>query len=313
MINKNKIKEKISFTIKNLTDIPSRLDNVLFKRFPLYSRSYFQILVKNNLIKVNNKIVIKNSYKPTLDDVIEVSFPEEKSFDLKPQNINLEIIDQQKDFIIINKPAGLMVHPSPNNEDDKSVVAGLLYKFSELKDFHDRERPGIVHRLDQNTSGLLITVRNIPTQISFSKMFQNREINKTYLAVVKGHPNKGGKIDFDIGRHPKKRHMMSHLGISPKTAVTYYKVLVYYKDCSLVEVRIITGRTHQIRVHLAAIGHGVIGDPIYGYQSKQIKRQALHAWKLDFEYKNKKYSYVKPVPEDMVQLLKTLNNRELSF
>ena len=141
-------------------------------------------------------------------------------------------------------------------------------------------------------------------------MLKNREVKKTYLAVVKGHPQKEGKIDIPIGRHPNKRNLMSHTSFEKKPSLTYYKVLEYFKTESLVEVRIITGRTHQIRVHFAAIGHGLIGDENYGYLSKLISRTALHAHKLSFEYKGKTFEYKKEVPQDFEELLNHLKSRK---
>jgi len=301
-----KIKEKINLTCEGNIQIPTRIDQYLFSKLPQYSRAYFQNLINENLVIINGKIA-KKSHKIHNLDLIEVSIPEEKPIDLEPQKVDFEIIDIQKDFLIINKPAGLLVHYAPNNVTEKSLVNGLLYQFKELNDFEDKERPGIIHRLDKDTSGLLIVARNIPAQIKLSQMFRDKKITKKYLVLVKGHPEKSGKIDFDIGRHPIKRHMMSHLGISPRKALTYYKVLAYYKDCSLVEAIIVTGRTHQIRVHFAAIGHGVIGDSVYGVQSKHMNRQALHSWKVSFEFNGQQYSYQKPVPKDFQNLLKTIN------
>ncbi|MBD3273656.1 RluA family pseudouridine synthase [Candidatus Dependentiae bacterium] len=296
--------------ICNESDFESiRIDKYLFSQFPDYSRAYFQNLIHENLISVNSNNKIKCNYKLKKNDTIQVNFPKIIQYDLTPHKIDFEVVDIQDDFIIINKPAGLVVHPSDNNKDELSLVHGLLYKFKELEDFNDEQRPGIVHRIDRGTSGLLIIARNVKSQIKFSNMFKNREIKKTYLAVVKGHPQKEGKISYPIGRHPVKRHLMSHLSYDGKPALTYYKVLQYYKNESLVEIRIITGRTHQIRVHFAAIGHGLIGDDHYGFQSKLINRPALHAHKLEFEFKNQKFEYKKEVPQDFEELLNNLKIR----
>ena len=304
----NNIKETIKLIFKN-EEKQIRLDKFLFEQNPEYSRSYFQNLIDKGLIQVNNKIITKNSYKLKNNDEIKISIPEEKQINLKAEKIDFEIVDNQPDFLIVNKPAGLLTHFAQNNPDEPSLVNGLLYKFKELKkeNFNDLQRPGIVHRLDKNTSGLLIIAKNIKSQITFSNMFKNRTIKKTYLVLVKGHPPKKGKIDFSIGRHPYKKHMMSHMGYFSKKAITYYQVIKNYKNCSLIEARIITGRTHQIRVHFAAIGHGVIGDEIYGYNSKFIDRQALHSWKMSFEFNEQKFNYLKPVPQDFSNLLKALN------
>jgi|SaaInlStandDraft_3_1057020.scaffolds.fasta_scaffold11032_2 23S rRNA pseudouridine1911/1915/1917 synthase len=282
-----------------------RWDIFLVDRFPDYSRSYFQKLIKEGFISVNDKVLSKSSYIIRLNDKITVSFPVEKQPDLSPQKVDFEIVDETADFIVVNKPAGLAVHPSKEGKEGVTLVNGLLYHFKELEKFNNTERPGIVHRIDKNTSGLLLVAKNMQAQNTFSKMFAERKIKKTYLAIAKGHPEKEGTIELPIGRHPVERHKMSHVSYDGRKATTHYKVLNYYKNSSLVSVNIVTGRTHQIRVHLAAIGHGLIGDSVYGIQSKLIKRQALHAWKLAFEFKGKEYDYCISVPEDFVNLLKS--------
>jgi 23S rRNA pseudouridine1911/1915/1917 synthase len=153
----------------------------------------------------------------------------------------------------------------------------------------------------------MLVARNTKSQIEFSNMFKNRLVHKTYLAVVKGVTKQDGKIDFPIGRHPIERHKMSHLGIESRDALTFYKTIHRYKNASLIAARIITGRTHQIRVHFAAIGHGLLGDGTYGFQTPLITRQALHAWKINFEFKGKTYNYLKHVPADITSLLTALN------
>jgi 23S rRNA pseudouridine1911/1915/1917 synthase len=289
---------------KSINSGEIRIDQFLFSNYPEYSRAYFQKLIGEELILVNSKINKKSSYKLKENDEITINFPEVKNFDLSPKKIDFDIIDIQKDFIIINKPAGLQVHPSQEKQvDDVTLVNGLLYEFKELNQLEDKERPGIVHRLDKGTSGLMIVARNLPAQIKIANMFKERKINKTYLALVKGHPDKEGKIDLEIGRHRTKRHLMSHITHEGKPALTYYKVLAYYKDCSLVQAKIVTGRTHQIRVHFAAIGHGLIGDENYGFNSKEIQRPALHAWKLAFEFKHKRFNYCVQIPQDLQTIL----------
>jgi 23S rRNA pseudouridine1911/1915/1917 synthase len=305
-----KIIQKQTITCDNVTDCGIRVDKFLSNHFDEYSRSYFQKLIEQELISVNGTVLKKSKYVVCLNDEIEISFPEEKGLDLTPQKVDFGIVDDQPDFIVVNKPAGLTVHPSKEGKEGATLVNGLLYHFKELSKFEDSERPGIVHRIDKNTSGLLIVAKNIQAQGAFSKMFAERKIKKTYLAVVKGHPEKEGTIELPIGRHPVERHKMSHVSYEGREATTHYKVLNYYKECSLVSVNIVTGRTHQIRVHFAAIGHGLLGDSVYGIQSKIMKRQALHAWKISFEYKNKNYSYCVPAPKDFADLLKTFTEIE---
>ncbi len=286
-------------------DSKVRLDSFLYEIYPDYSRSYFQKLIKQGFVLVNNKSVNK-SFCISPRDEIEVKFGKVKSLCVGPIEVDFDIVSMEKDFIVINKPAGLTVHHSKDICKEPTLVHGLLYRFKEFEDFIDDDRPGIVHRLDRYTSGLIIVARNIIGHIALANLFKDRKIEKSYLAVVKGHPDKDGKIDFAIGRHPVDRKKMSHVSYSGKRALTYYNVLKYYKDEALVRVRIITGRTHQIRVHFAAIGHGLLGDDIYGVKSKLIKRQALHSYELSFEYKRKKYFYKVDYPDDFKKLLKNL-------
>jgi len=300
--------DKKSFSVFCLhtKDFSVRLDKYLFDLFPNYSRSYFQKLIRTNNVHVNAKIVTKGSYLVNKNDNIDILFAQHNTFTCAPEKIDFAIIAEHKDFLVINKPAGLVVHNTHINSEEPSLVKGLLYYFQELCAFDDKERPGIVHRLDKDTSGLILVARNQIAQIKLSNLFKDRKIHKTYCAVVKGHPDKTGCVTYDIGRHPVHRHKMSHLGICSRSALTNYNVLAYYKETTLVAASPVTGRTHQIRVHLASIGHGILGDATYGVQSKLIKRQALHAWKLEFEYEGQTFAYSLPVPRDFSKLLKTL-------
>jgi 23S rRNA pseudouridine1911/1915/1917 synthase len=287
----------------DLGNKPTRVDKYLFFKFPDYSRSYFQKLIQDKKVYVNNIIINKRSYILKKEDIVTLSLQTSNLSLLTPHKIDFEIVDIQKDFLIINKPAGLIVHNTANKMNEPSLVRGLLHRFKEFNKLGDQERPGIVHRLDKDTSGLLIVARTIPAQIKLSEMFKNRSIQKTYLALVKGHPEHTGNITFPIGRHPIYRHKMSHKGIVSRSAQTYYDVCVFYENTSLIVAKPITGRTHQIRVHLAAIGHNIVGDTTYGQSSKLIKRQALHAWKLSFEFNKKLYEYILPIPKDFKNLL----------
>lgn len=308
MINPEEIEKTINITCDTPDFTSCRLDKFLFDRFPDYSRAYFQTLIQHQLIGVNNSTNKKGSYKVKKSDLITVNFPQVKQFDLSPQNIDFEVIDVQDDFIVINKPAGLVVHPSTQTgEAQVTLVNGLLHKFEELNKFENKQRPGIVHRLDKGTSGLMIVARTQVGQIKFAKLFKNRTIKKKYLAVVKGNTPKKGKIDYPIGRHPYKTHLMSHVGFNSKPATTYYEVIKHHKKATQVSVRIITGRTHQIRVHFAAIGHGLLGDDQYGYQSNLIARPALHAHELTFELNGKQYHYQSQPPQDFNDLLTKLD------
>ncbi|MBM3887178.1 RluA family pseudouridine synthase [Candidatus Dependentiae bacterium] len=302
--------DRVSIICQQSEQVGLRLDKFLFALFPDYSRSYFQNLIDMQKIFVNHKLAKKASYTINLHDQIDINFVHTQEFDLTPRKVDFTIVDEQPDFLIINKPAGLVVHNSTNNKEEDSLVHGLLYEFQDFNQFDETERPGIVHRLDRDTSGLLIIAKNQPAQIAFSKMFKQREVHKTYLAVVHSHPDLKGSIDYPIGRHAIKRHKMSHLGINSKPALTFYNTLAYYKQSSLVAVNIVTGRTHQIRVHFSAIGHGLLGDELYGRTHKLINRQALHAWKLSFTYKEKEFSYLCQPPEDFTNLIHNLHNEK---
>lgn len=302
-------KELKSIIVKNILDSkPIRLDKALHDNFPEYSRSYFHQLIIDGVVSVNNKTALKPSTSIEDGDIITFYFPPPPSYKTTPRKIDFEVIDEQPEFIVINKPAGLLVHAANTTSTEPTLVDGLLHLFSEFKDFDDSQRPGIIHRLDKDTSGIMLVARSIPAQFEFSKIFKQRSIKKSYLAVVQGHPEKEGTIDLPIGRHPTHRHKMVHYGIASRNATTHYKVLKYYEKSALIEAQIITGRTHQIRVHCAAIGHKLLGDQTYGIQSPHINRQALHAWKISFDYKGKNFSYTCPAPKDFSSLLKILNH-----
>jgi 23S rRNA pseudouridine1911/1915/1917 synthase len=182
----------------------------------------------------------------------------------------------------------------------------LTLTFKELTTVGSPDRPGIVHRLDKDTTGLMIIPRNNSAHEEFSRMFKNRCITKIYTAVVMGKPKERDDITLPIARHPMNRNQMTHLIPTGRPAHTAYRVLQYLVDAALLEIQLFTGRTHQIRVHCAAIEHPVFGDPIYGHKSKIIARQALHASKINFEWKSQRYTFEAPLPQDMLDLIKQL-------
>ena len=318
-----KMTEKtVSIACKEPDYSPKRLDKYLFERFTDYSRTYFQGLIRKNLVLVNGEIMPKSSYLVQFEDLISFPFIKPETSDTVPINVDFDVIYENEDFLIVCKPAGLVVHNSLSNKGEPSLVSGLLYRFQEFQNFDDNLRPGIVHRLDKDTSGLLVVARNRPAHIILSQLFKDRHVSKTYLAVVKGHPDKTGKVTAMIGRHPVHRHKMFYQ-VNPSSdeishsvrkrgqgtyrgALTYFDVMKYYDEHTLVAAHPVTGRTHQIRVHLSSLGFGIVGDKMYGHESKRIGRQALHAWKLAFEFKGEKYSFQSPIPQDFSRLLKDL-------
>ncbi len=283
-----------------------RLDNVL-ALFTNKSRSIVQKLIEDGNVKINNQIVNKSS-STVKEGIIEISFPEPKILELKSENLPLEIIYQDKDIIIINKEAGLSVHPS-HTSNESTLVNALLYHIKDLSNIGGVIRPGIVHRLDKDTSGILIVAKTNEAHSILSEDFKNRKIEKKYLAIVKGiFRIKQGEIRTLIGRDKKDRKKMSIKVEEGREAYSKYKVLEESDKFSLVEVEIKTGRTHQIRVHLSALGHPILGDELYG-KKESYPRQMLHAYSLAFSHPiNKKYLHFKtPLPKDFINILKELS------
>ena len=285
-----------------------RLDMFLAENIEDHSRSSVRRFIQQGCVSINDKTVSKAGYLLKDNDCIEISLPAPLLPELQSCDVPFTIIDEQEDFLVINKPAGLMVHHAPSAPQEPTLVNGLLYRFQNFKTFNDTHRPGIVHRLDKNTSGLLLVARNQRAHRELSELFKDRKIQKTYLAIVSGHPDRQGTVIYPVGRHPHQRHKMACNGIASRHACTHFQVLSYYNDTTLLALKPVTGRTHQIRVHCAALGHGIIGDATYGEPSKLISRQALHAWKLLFEHKGKRYEYRASVPDDFKHALQQLHS-----
>ncbi|HEV2917095.1 MAG TPA: RluA family pseudouridine synthase [Candidatus Babeliales bacterium] len=298
--------------IKEPNTEPIRLDHYITQQFPLYSRSFFKKLIEESFVSINDTIVRKQGTLLYPGDTITVQFPGQRVIEpesIEARNLSIEPLATHDHFFIIFKPAGLLVHPPHTNSGMVTLMDWLVHTHKELESVGYIDRPGIVHRLDKDTSGIMVIPRTPVAHTFFSQAFQNRTIHKVYHAVVEGHPPKEGVIDFPIGRHPEfrtKMHAFAQdypIGGAMRSATTYYHVLAYFETTSLVELKPITGRTHQIRVHCAAIGHPLISDPVYGKKSKKIKRHALHAHKLSFNFLGTDYIFTAPYPEDFAQLL----------
>ncbi len=294
-----------TFTIEQEISL-TRIDTFLAQQFPEYSRSFFQRLIHDERITCNNQIVSKPSMLVQMGDVISIHFPPapttRKPRPLPPE-VNVKVIHEHPEFLIINKPAGLLVHDPSHYYTKATLVDWLIQHFKEISNVGAYDRPGIVHRLDQYTSGLMIIPRTNYAHTIIGNMFRDRTINKEYLAVVKGHPEPAGTIDFPISRDPHKRNRMTHKQLNGRSATTHYKVIEYYQHVALVHIKPVTGRTHQIRVHFAAIGHPIVGDAIYGTESKYIKRQALHAHAVSFMYQNTPFRFACEMPQDIQKLI----------
>ncbi len=287
-----------------------RLDRFLPRHFAGYSRSFFQKLIDQQCVKLNGQIITKNGISLRHGDLLDIHFPalEEKiTKKALPENLSIDIVFEHEHFLIISKPASLMVHRPTATSPAFTLVDWLSLQRSEFTAFERHDRPGIVHRLDKDTSGLMIIARNPYAQAALSNLFKQRAISKTYLAVVEGLAPSSGTIDFHINRDPLAPTKMTHRYAAGRDALTHYQVQRYFSNTALVEARPVTGRTHQLRVHFAGLGHSIVGDVIYGKASKLIKRQALHAWKLSFSFEGKQYSFQQEPPADFQALLKSLS------
>lgn len=270
------------------------------------SRSVISSLIDNGFFFVNNKIP-KKSDKVKVGDIIEIRFQPEKLPDLTPKEIDFKIILNRENFAIIDKPAFLTVHPAPGHYDD-TLVNGLLYAFN-IKDEDNGFRPGIVHRLDKDTSGLLIIAKNSEARSKLSSLFSERKITKKYLAICKNEPNFIEKtVNAPIGRDKFNRKKMS-INEKGKEAISIFRVKEVFKKSFLAEVEILTGRTHQIRVHASHINHPLIGDELYsGKDNFDFNRQALHSHYLEFiePFNNELIKVTSNLPDDMEKLIEKI-------
>lgn len=266
--------------VVDIDNIDIRIDAFLAENTPL-SRSYIQKLIKDNKILLNGNS-IKNSYKTQLDDLIVIEYEENTITDLKPSNIEIDIVYEDDDVIVVNKQKGLVVHPAPGNYDN-TLVNALLFKAKSLSNINGYFRPGIVHRIDKDTSGLLVIAKNNEAHAFLAQQLKNKDCFRRYYAIVKGTiVNNEGEINAPIGRNPKDRQKMCVTDKNAKEAITEFKVLQRFSDNTLLDVNLLTGRTHQIRVHMAYIHHPVVNDMKYGGPIIDETGQYLHAYYLSF-------------------------------
>ena len=275
-----------------------------------YSRTAVQRLIEEEKITVNGKKE-KASYKVQNGDKIEIEEEPAKEIELKAQDIPVEILYEDDDIIVVNKPKGMVVHPANGNPDGTLVNAVMAICKDSLSGIGGEIRPGIVHRLDKNTSGAIIIAKNDKAHINLSEQLKNHEIKKTYIALVRGVVKENNAtINMPIGRSKKDRKKMD-IDKNGKEAITHFKVLKRYKDCTLLEINIETGRTHQIRVHLSHIGYPIIGDEVYsnGKNKWNIEGQCLHAKSLDFKHPitGKNMHIEAPIPEYFENIIKELD------
>ena len=323
------MEKKINLTVDK-TENELRVDIFIKKRGDIISRTRIKNLILDNKLKINNKIITDPSKKIFFNDEIKLVIPEPKKASLKPYEFNLDIVYEDKDLIVLNKPSGIVMHPGAGNFDNTIVNALMNYSKNSFSNIGGELRPGIVHRIDKNTSGLIVIAKNNQTHEHLSNQFNKHTIQRVYQLLIWGkiRPSKG-KIETFITRSSKNRQMMEVSNSKGKKAITNYKTLEIFENkniptFSLLECQLETGRTHQIRVHMNYLGNSIVGDDKYKKKFKKLKdiepslekiltklnRQFLHAKTLGFIHprKNKQMIFNSILPNELEKILKTLRN-----
>ncbi|HSR50638.1 MAG TPA: RluA family pseudouridine synthase [Acidobacteriota bacterium] len=296
----------------------TRLDVFVSQALEDPSRSAVRRWIDEGHVTVDGEKV-KAGHSLREGQVVEASPPPPPPSTLEPEDIDIEIVYEDEDLAVVDKPAGLVVHPGAGNRSG-TLANALLHHFQEVSR-EDSARPGIVHRLDKDTSGLMVVAKNESVHEALARQFKKRTVEKRYLALVYGHPSPvQGTIEAPVGRHPNQRTRMSTRSRKPRMALTRYRTLGTHGPFALLEIRLYTGRTHQIRVHLEHIGHPVAGDPVYtanrpfplrgktAHALKGLKRQFLHASHLAFDHpsQERRLSFDSPLPSELAQILERL-------
>ena len=293
----------------------TRIDKFLNEQMADISRSYIQKLIKDDLVTVDLRPV-KANYKVKEGDRVEVTLPEPVSLDIEPENIPLDIIYEDEDVLLVNKPKDMVVHPSAGHMDGTLVNALLYHCKDSLSSINGVMRPGIVHRIDKDTTGLLIICKNDKAHNCIAEQLKVHSITRRYHAIVWNNLSEDeGKIDAPIGRHPIDRKRMAVNYKNGKSAVTHYKVLERFGKYTYIECTLETGRTHQIRVHMASIGHPIIGDPVYGLKKDRFSNiggQCLHAAKLTLTHPKtgERMTFSAALPDYFVEILQKLERMQ---
>lgn len=289
-------------------DIGERVDKFLATVQEDWSRSQLQGWIKDGLLMVNGKPV-KGNYRLQEDDEVTLTVPPAREVDIQPENIPLDVVYEDGDVIVVNKQRGLVVHPAPGHYSG-TLVNALLYHCRDLSGINGVLRPGIVHRIDKDTSGLLMAAKNDKAHESLANQLKAHTVTRRYIALVHGIiSHEKGTIDAPIGRDPKNRQQMAVVFENSKPAISHFVVLERFKEHTLVEMKLETGRTHQIRVHMKYIGHPLVGDPKYGPKNLfSIEGQALHAKTLGFDHPatGEHLEFHAQLPDDMEAILARL-------
>ena len=284
-----------------------RLDVFLSAALPEISRSAAARLIETGQVLCGGKCLPK-SYRIAGGEEITVTLPQPEPIDAQPEDLPLHIVYEDEDVVVVNKPSGMVVHPAPGHAGGTLVNALLYHCGSSLSGVGGAVRPGIVHRIDRDTSGLIIAAKNDAAHLGLAKQLSDHSLARTYEAVVMGHLREdSGTVDAPIGRHPRDRKKMAVVP-GGRPAVTHYEVIERYRSCTYVRCRLETGRTHQIRVHMAHLGHPVYGDPLYGTARSEVTGQCLHAAELTFLHPRtgERMTLVCPLPEEFQSLLEKL-------
>ncbi|MCG3090172.1 RluA family pseudouridine synthase [Sporosarcina cyprini] len=289
----------------------NRIDKALSLYNPDWSRTQIQQWVKDGAVLVND-MTVKPNMKVKQGDLVTVTEPEPEELDIVSEDLNLDIVYEDSDVLVVNKPRGMVVHPAPGHLSG-TLVNGLMHHCTDLSGINGVLRPGIVHRIDKDTSGLLMVAKNDKAHVSLVNQLVAKTVTRVYTALVHGHiPHDNGTIDAPIGRDPRDRQSMTVVDHG-KHAVTHFKVLERFGDFTLVECRLETGRTHQIRVHMKYIGYPLAGDPKYGPKKTiDFGGQVLHAGIIGFDHPStgEYMEFSKPLPEDFQQLLEKMREEK---
>lgn len=291
----------------------TRLDVLLSKLIEEHSRSYHQKNIENGCVFINGKECTAKKYKVEKNDVVEVKIPEAKQLDIEAEDIPLHIVYEDDDVLVVDKPAGMVVHPAAGNYNGTLVNAVMYHCGDRLSSINGEVRPGIVHRIDKDTSGLLMIAKNDHAHNSLAAQLKEHSITRKYKAVVYNNFNEdSGTIDAPIGRNPQNRLKQAVVYQNSKEAVTHWKVLERFGKFTLIECQLETGRTHQIRVHMSYKKHPLLGDFVYGPEKNKygVEGQMLHAYLLGFVHPTtgEYMEFESPLPEDYEKVLKKLRN-----
>lgn len=285
-----------------------RLDKFLCAMLPEHSRSRLQGLISDGFVTVNERVITKSGTPVEKDDQVEITIPPAEPVALAPENIPLDIIFENKDLLIVNKPAGMVVHPAAGHFTGTLVHAALAH-IPDLEGIGGELRPGIVHRLDKDTSGLILMAKNERSQNWLQDQFRLRKVKKTYLALVDGKPpTPKGRVEAAIARDPAHRKQMAIVPEGKgRSAITEYRVIEQFRGFTLVEAHPFTGRTHQIRLHMAFLGCPIVGDTLYGHRKKSVEigRHFLHAARITLVLpgETQERTFEAPLPQDLLEVL----------